>query len=143
MSRRLTLIAAVITVIVFTAAQSLLFNFSDAFSPASRELSQNKIAPPPPPAPVVYGIPTDSLEIVEGVVESGETLSTLLEAYNIPSTTVHDLAQKAKGVHNVRALRRGRGYTLLHTSDAARTARYLSLIHILPAATNSFFCSPI
>ena len=125
MSRRLTLIAAVITVVVFTAAQSLLFNFSDAFSPASPELSQNKIAPPPPPAPVVYGIPTDSLEIVEGVVESGETLSTLLEAYNIPSTTVHDLAQKAKGVHNVRALRRGRGYTLLHTSDAARTARYL------------------
>lgn len=125
MSRRLTLIAAVSTVVLFTAAQAFLFNFSDTFSPTSPQLSKNKTAPPPPPAPVVFGIPTDSLNIVEGVIKSGETLSTLLEAYNIPSTTVHELAQKAKGIYNVRGLRRGRGYTLLHRPDAARTARYL------------------
>ena len=125
MSRRLTLIAAVSTVVLFTAAQSLFFSFSDTFSPTRSEFSKAPIAPPPPPAPVVFGIPTDSLEIVEGVVESGETLSTLLEAYNIPSTTVHELALKAKTIHSARSLRRGRGYTLLHASDFDRTARYL------------------
>ncbi|GHB62157.1 peptidase M23 [Persicitalea jodogahamensis] len=77
-----------------------------------------------PPAPVVFGIATDSLEIVEGVVESGETISTLLGDYNIGLTQVHDLSQKANDVFSLRKMRAKRPYTLLCARDGARTARY-------------------
>lgn len=125
MSRRLILIAAVISFLVFTAAQAFLFDFSDAFFTPQNTASYTKSAPLPPPAPIVYGIATDSLEIVEGVIKSGETLSTLLADYNIGSATVHELTKKARDVFKARNLRINRPYTLLHTPDAARTARYL------------------
>ncbi|MPR36279.1 peptidoglycan DD-metalloendopeptidase family protein [Salmonirosea aquatica] len=125
MSRRLTLIAAVTTILVFAAAQLLFIDFNDSFFSPHPEHLAHKSAPLPPPAPVVYGIPTDSLNIVEGVIKSGETMSTLLATYNIGSATVHELAQKARGVFKARNLRTNRPYTLLHTADEARTARYL------------------
>ncbi|WP_299758109.1 peptidoglycan DD-metalloendopeptidase family protein [uncultured Pontibacter sp.] len=76
------------------------------------------------PAPVVYGIATDSLEIVEGEVERGEVLSQILAQYNIDPTTVHNLAQKAKDVFNVRRIAAGRNYMILHARDSAQTARF-------------------
>ena len=125
MSRRLTLIAAVISFLAFTAAQAFLFDFSDAFFTPQNHISDKRPAPLPPSAPVVYGIATDSLEIVEGVIKKGETMSTLLAHYNIGSATVHELAKKAKDVFKARNLRTNRPYTLLHTVDTTRTARYL------------------
>ncbi|WP_266204631.1 peptidoglycan DD-metalloendopeptidase family protein [Pontibacter kalidii] len=76
------------------------------------------------PAPVVYGIATDSLEIVEGEVARGEVLSQLLAQYNIDAPTVHNLAQKAKDVFNVRRIAAGRNYMILHRRDSAQTAQY-------------------
>ena len=76
------------------------------------------------PAPVVYGIPTDSLEIVENIVERGETVSSILGAYNISAVTIHNLAQKAKGVFNFKRIQPKRNYILLHTRDSAQTAQY-------------------
>ena len=125
MSRRLTLIAAVISFLVFTVAQAFLFDFSNAFFTPQTQISSKKPAPLPPPAPVVYGIPTDSLEIVEGVVKSGETMSSLLADFNISTATIDELTRKAKDVFKARNLRTNRPYTLLHAVDTTRTARYL------------------
>ncbi|PRY14263.1 murein DD-endopeptidase MepM/ murein hydrolase activator NlpD [Pontibacter ummariensis] len=76
------------------------------------------------PAPVVYGIPTDSLAIVEGSVKRGESLSELLSQYNITAPTVYELAKRSKDVFNVRRIAANRDYTVLHALDSARTAQY-------------------
>ncbi|KAA5541217.1 peptidoglycan DD-metalloendopeptidase family protein [Adhaeribacter rhizoryzae] len=77
-----------------------------------------------PPAPIVYGIPTDSLEIVESEVERGETVSSILGAYNISPVTIHELALKAKNIFNLKRIQPKRNYILLHTRDSAQTAQY-------------------
>ena len=75
-------------------------------------------------APVLYGIPTDTLAVVEGVVQRGENLSEILTDFNINPTQVHTLAQKARKVYNVRNIAAHKNYTLLHSLDSGRTARY-------------------
>lgn len=114
-------------VILFSAAQSLNFDLTRVL----RINQPTKVAAGPPVAkeikklsPIVYGIPTDSLEIVAGVVERGESLSTILAAYNISPTIIHNLAQKAKEVFNVRRIQSQRNYMLLHALDSAQSARY-------------------
>jgi len=122
MSRRLILLAGVVTVIAFTAAQSLFVKFSDIFSPEKIEKAEIKAKKN---APIIYGIPTDSLVILESVVESGATISTLLNPHNISTATIHELSAKAKEVFSVRKIRPRRKYTLLHTTDSLETAHYL------------------
>ncbi|MFB9295773.1 peptidoglycan DD-metalloendopeptidase family protein [Persicitalea jodogahamensis] len=121
MTRRLILFAAVVSLLIFAAFQAFLFKSSGSFFTPKTEMP---VAREAPPAPVVFGIATDSLEIVEGVVESGETISTLLGDYNIGLTQVHDLSQKANDVFSLRKMRAKRPYTLLCARDGARTARY-------------------
>ncbi|WP_026464262.1 peptidoglycan DD-metalloendopeptidase family protein [Adhaeribacter aquaticus] len=116
-------------VILFSAGQTLNFDLSQIIkninltetasekNPAAGRISK-------PAKPVIYGISTDSLEIVEGKVERGESISTILEAYNITPTIVFNLAQKAKEVFNVRNIQSGKNYFLLHAQDSAQTAQY-------------------
>lgn len=125
MSRRLTLIAAVISLVIFTAAQSLLINFDKSIFSLKPSLSEKPSSPVPISVPKIFGISTDSLDIVEGVVSSGETISTLLNDFNIAPATVKELTRKAKPVFEVRKIRANHPYTLLHTKDTNRTARYL------------------
>ncbi|MDX5422990.1 MAG: peptidoglycan DD-metalloendopeptidase family protein [Hymenobacteraceae bacterium] len=125
-SKGVALLIALSLLIFITAAKTL------NFIPGSYSEVQAEEAPEPVamaavekrPAPVVYGIPTDTLEIVEGVVERGENLSEILSNYNISPTTVHHLAKKAKEVFNVRRIATNRSYTILHSLDSAQTARY-------------------
>ncbi|HEV7350096.1 peptidoglycan DD-metalloendopeptidase family protein [Telluribacter sp.] len=128
MTRRLNLIAAVISLVILTAAQSLVFDFSKSIfvtdpAPDSSAIGQ-RVPAPIQSAPVVFGIPTDSLLVKEGVVKRGETISTILGANNIGPATIHELTQKAKGVYNLKNIRTQRSYTLLYATDSTQTARY-------------------
>jgi murein DD-endopeptidase MepM/ murein hydrolase activator NlpD len=76
------------------------------------------------PAPIVYGIPTDTLVIVEEEIKRGESLSEILSPYNITPAQIDQLAKKSKDVFNVRRIAARRSYTLLHSLDSAQTARY-------------------
>lgn len=125
----LALLIALSLLICITAAQTLDFIPSNLLGTKRVEAaSVSELAEAEEhvklPAPIVYGIPTDSLEIVEAEVARGEVLSQLLAKYNIDATTVHNLAQKAKDVFNVRRIAAGRNYTILHQRDSAQTARY-------------------
>lgn len=122
MQRRMILLAGVVTVVAFTAAQSLFVNFSDVFSSEKTEKVEIKT---PKPASIIYGIPTDSLVVLEGVVESGATISTLLNPHNISTSTIQELSAKARGVFSFRKIRPRHKYTLLHARDSLRTAQYL------------------
>ena len=116
-------------VIFLSAAQSLNLNLTKVIDTIQPTEITTEIPPVPvkeniQPAPVVYGIATDSLEIVTGEIERGESLSTILAVYNITPTTVFNLAQKAKEVFNVKHIQSGRNYLLLHARDSAQTAQY-------------------
>ncbi len=119
----LAILIALSLFIFITAAQTINFN-------TERVLKKEEIAPEETvpaikqPAPIVYGIPTDSLEIVEGTVERGENLSLILQNYNISPVTIDLLARKAKKVFNVRRISANRNYTILHLRDSAQTAQY-------------------
>ncbi|MCC9135488.1 peptidoglycan DD-metalloendopeptidase family protein [Pontibacter silvestris] len=133
-SKGLAILLALSFLIFFTAAQTLNFDLSSLLlnvqSAEAAEGTEDDIPPVAAvedikrPAPIIYGIPTDSLEIVEGVVERGESLSEILAAYNIAPTTIHNLAQKAKDVFSVRRINAKRNYILLHSLDSAQTAQY-------------------
>ncbi|AKD03790.1 peptidoglycan DD-metalloendopeptidase family protein [Pontibacter korlensis] len=128
-SKGLAILIALSLFICITAAQTLDFSPADLFGAKRAEAAPSAgflkdVEGKKGPAPVVYGIATDSMEIVEGVVERGEVLSQILAQYNIDPTTVYNLAQKAKEIYNVRRIAAGRNYMILHNRDSAQTARY-------------------
>ncbi|WP_114782642.1 peptidoglycan DD-metalloendopeptidase family protein [Botryobacter ruber] len=125
-SIRFSILIAISLFVFFTAAQTLELNLAGILSSTSSSESKETILPEKKkePAPVVFGIPTDSLEIVEGVVARGENLSGILSDYNISAVTVGELAQKAREVFNVRKINANRNYIILHALDSARTAQY-------------------
>ncbi|WP_299988165.1 peptidoglycan DD-metalloendopeptidase family protein [uncultured Pontibacter sp.] len=121
----LAILIAVSLFVFITAAQTISFkNFN--FSP------EEKLDEPEPepevtvkrPAPVIFGIPTDTLEIMEGIVERGENLSQILASFNISPVTIDQLARKSKEVFDVRRINAKRNYIILHAQDSAQTARY-------------------
>ncbi|QMU28026.1 peptidoglycan DD-metalloendopeptidase family protein [Adhaeribacter radiodurans] len=126
-NKGLFILIALSFLIFISAAQTLNFDISRVLSG-----SQTTATPKLPVvqkeikklAPVVFGISTDSLTIVEGTINRGESISDILTKYNISPTMVHNLAQKAKPVFNVRRIQSRRHYVLLHSLDSAQTAQY-------------------
>ncbi|PIQ21550.1 MAG: peptidase M23 [Cytophagales bacterium CG18_big_fil_WC_8_21_14_2_50_42_9] len=127
--RGFAILVALTFVIFLSAAQSINFDITQIvkkIQPGEAALDEPLILKQTikQPAPVLYGIPTDSLEIVEGEVEHGESISDILAAYNISPTTIFNLAEKAKDTFNVKRIQSGRNYILLHALDSAQTAQY-------------------
>ncbi|MFD3001736.1 peptidoglycan DD-metalloendopeptidase family protein [Pontibacter toksunensis] len=125
-----TLIASLVFIFI-TAEYTLQFSTESLMAqpkelvPAQEEEEEvEEIVEEKGPAPIVYGIPTDSLEIVEAEIKRGESLSEILSQYNISPTQIDLLAEKSKGIFNVRHMAAKRSYTLLHALDSAQTAQY-------------------
>lgn len=117
------ILLAVSLFVFITAAQTISFkNFNTETPETEAEPEPQPLVKQP--APVVFGIPTDTLDIVEGIVERGENLSQILASYNISPTTIDLLARKAKDIYNVRRINAKRNYFILHAQDSAQTARY-------------------
>lgn len=121
----LAILIAVSLFVFITAAQTISFeNFNFP--------TEEKAPLPEPepeivekrPAPIIFGIPTDTLEIVEGTVERGENLSQILTSFNISPVTIDQLARKSKQIFDVRRINAQRNYIILHAQDSAQTARY-------------------
>lgn len=128
-SKGLAILIALLVLVFFTAEYTLQFS-------TERLMAQPQEAAPEPeavvveeeaekkPAPVVYGIPTDSLQIVEAEIKRGESLSAILSGYNISPVQIDKLARKSKEVFNLRRIAAKRSYILLHGLDSAQTAQY-------------------
>jgi murein DD-endopeptidase MepM/ murein hydrolase activator NlpD len=119
----LAILIAVSLFVFITAAQTISFK-SPSLPTAEKEPTPAPEKVVKKPAPVIFGIPTDTLEIVEGTVERGENLSQILASFNISPTTIDQLARKSKNVFNVRRINANRNYIILHAQDSAQTARY-------------------
>jgi len=125
--RSIGLAALIVLVLcgVFSFTQRVVFNSASA-SDQQIKTGNSVItkAKKPEPAPIVYGIPTDSLQIVEATIQRGVSLSEILADYNITPAAISELAKKSKDVFSLRRINAGRNYTLLHLRDSAQTAQY-------------------
>lgn len=70
-----------------------------------------------------YGYPIDSFDVAEGKVKWNQNLSEILSNYNISFQEIHALAQNAKQVYDVRKLKAGSQYYIIHDRDSLKTAR--------------------
>jgi len=65
-----------------------------------------------------YGIPLDDYEVDYGVVKNNQSLSTILEKHGLSVREIHQLAEKAKGIFDVRKIRSGQAYAVFITRDS-------------------------
>lgn len=63
-----------------------------------------------------YGITVDSLQIVEGKIKWSQTLSKILENYNVSNDKLIELSKKSKSTYDVRKLKAGTSYAILARS---------------------------
>lgn len=70
-----------------------------------------------------YGYPVDSFDIVEGRVKWSQNLSEILSSFNISYQDLHTLSQRSKEVYDVRKLKAGSNYSIIHSRDSLKTAR--------------------
>lgn len=71
-----------------------------------------------------YGIRVDSLMQYQGVVKTGENLSTILQRFGVNTSVTSQLVNIAKGVFDVRRIRAGNKYTVICRDDSLTHAEY-------------------
>ena len=75
--------------------------------------------------PVVkYGFPVDSFYLVNGIVGSGQYLSTILNRFGVGLGTIDTIANYSKPIFDVRKIRDGNNYTVFQSRDSLRKALY-------------------
>ena len=70
-----------------------------------------------------YGFPIDSFEIAEGRVRWNQNLSEILSAFNISYQDLHILSERSREVFDVRKLKAGSRFSIIHGRDSLKTAR--------------------
>ena len=73
----------------------------------------------------LYGIPVDSMLIIEDKVRRDESLASILSGYNVPASIVYELANHAKDIFDVRKIAPNKKYTILCSPDSIRKASTL------------------
>src|SRR5690554_1152039 len=67
---------------------------------------------------VLFGINVNELEIIEGVVEKNQTLSTILGPFNVPYQIIDEIARKSKDIFDVKHIAFNKKYTVLTPKDS-------------------------
>ena len=70
-----------------------------------------------------YGFAIDSLNVVEGKVKWNQNLSEILTQFNVSYQDLHLLSQRSKDIYDVRRLKAGSNYSIIHGKDSLKTAR--------------------
>jgi murein DD-endopeptidase MepM/ murein hydrolase activator NlpD len=77
------------------------------------------------PEPVYrYGLPIDSFQVVDGIVESGQHLSSVLSKFGVNLGTIDTIARNAKPVFDVRKIRQGNKFAIFQTTDSTVKSKY-------------------
>lgn len=76
-------------------------------------------------APTIeYGIVTDSFSVIRDEVKSGQTFGSLLSGFNVGSSQLGLLTEKAGKIFDFRKFRAGNEYTAMVTNDGAKKLQY-------------------
>ncbi|RED98938.1 peptidoglycan DD-metalloendopeptidase family protein [Marinoscillum furvescens] len=78
-----------------------------------------------PEPQLLYGIAIDSFDVFEGKVKWSQNLSEILSTFDISNEAIYAVANASKGVFDVRKLKAGYPYTVVHERNENKTARQL------------------
>ena len=73
----------------------------------------------------IYGINVDTLEVSTGKVGNGQTLSVILEEFNVGFRDVYTLVQAARDVFNVRKIKEGDPYVVIHSTETNQATQFI------------------
>jgi len=73
----------------------------------------------------VFGLPVGRFQKSDGVVKRNQNLSSILSKYDVSPLTIHEVAQKARPVFNVRYIRPGKKYHVYFKNDESSNPLYL------------------
>ncbi|PTM04971.1 MAG: peptidase M23 [Bacteroidetes bacterium] len=94
-------------------------------SPTILEESQKEEDAITPISVIKFGIPVDSFNVVEAIVERGESFGNILLNFGVNYATIHKVATDFKDVFDVRSLRSGKPYALFCDKKDTNVARYM------------------
>lgn len=70
-----------------------------------------------------YGYPIDSFKVTKGKIRWNQNLSEILTNYNVSYQNLHILSKVSKRVYDVRKLKAGSSYSIIHEDDSLQSAR--------------------
>jgi murein DD-endopeptidase MepM/ murein hydrolase activator NlpD len=71
-----------------------------------------------------FGLPLDSFNVTESIIQRNELLASILELYNVDNNTIAKLQEKSKYVYDVRKMKAGTQYTVFSTKDTSHKVCY-------------------
>jgi len=71
-----------------------------------------------------FGLPLDSFNVTESMIQRNEFLTSILELYNVDSNTINRVQQKSKYVYDARKMKAGAQYTVFATKDTLHKVCY-------------------
>jgi murein DD-endopeptidase MepM/ murein hydrolase activator NlpD len=71
-----------------------------------------------------FGLPLDSFNVTESIIQRNELLASILELYNVDNNTIAKLQEKSKYVYDVRKMKAGTQYTVFSTKDTLHKVCY-------------------
>ncbi|MBN2666630.1 MAG: peptidoglycan DD-metalloendopeptidase family protein [Bacteroidales bacterium] len=77
----------------------------------------------------MYGIPSDSFDLVNGMIKRNEMLSTILLRYGIKMEEIEMAVRNSASVFDVRKIRSGNNYTVFCRKDSIARAGYFVYEH--------------
>jgi len=78
---------------------------------------------------MIFGIPSDSFNVIKGHIRPNRFLSEILEDYGVSASEADRVVRNSKAVFDVRHLRAGNDYTVLTDKDSAAKLRYFIYSH--------------
>ncbi|MDD2562652.1 MAG: peptidoglycan DD-metalloendopeptidase family protein [Salinivirgaceae bacterium] len=65
----------------------------------------------------MYGIPVDSMMVIQGTIKRNETFAGILRKYNIANNTIASLIKMSDTIFDLRTIRAGNPYVLICSTD--------------------------
>lgn len=117
--------AIFVFLVVTGIAATFFFTEQSKKTTASKDLLDSLVVEVLPEPTLLYGIPVDSFVVFEGKIKWSQNLSEILADFNIDNETIYKVANASREVYDVRKLKAGYPFTVVHERDSARTARQL------------------
>lgn len=98
---------------------------------ADKELTEVLEAEQEPEIDLLYGIDYTNLIVEEGVVQSGQTVSTIFNKYGISPALIDRTAKAAEDVFSLKNIRAGNNYTVFLAADSTNRLVHFAYQHNL------------
>ena len=109
--------------LVLTLLTILVVSYFYSYHPVEEQEPLPMIVEEPKSPTLLYGFPIDSFAVTKGKVKWSQNLSEILSPFNIHHQELYTLSKASRKVYDVRKLKAGAEYTIIHEKDSLKTAR--------------------